>query len=271
MKKILLFLFSLFLVMALHGQRNTILWFPGNEEMTTFQLDYPEFTSQYHKNARISTYLANDSAYLYLVLKTDHPVIQRKLLRLGLQIDLQLDRNSEQTARIEFPGFQPAATRSSSQVPPNPDLNLLKQSYILRTVHFTAEGFLKTNGRLTLNRPGDISASILADSLQMVYEIMIPLSELFVEENLISGIGRREISVASTLDPIDRRPPRQGSDQYDYPPDRGRGLTPPGGMYRPGGMQAQPQSRPMPAMMEDTDLLFRTQKIRHKFRLSSGK
>jgi hypothetical protein len=244
---------------------------PDGGKGNFFPAVYQEFSTIYHRNARTTTSLANDDQYLYVTLSTRDPFIQRKLLRAGLKVEFLVPRISDDPARILFPGYDKDQLPTTAESQPDSDLGRMKQAYIFRTTRFMAEGFRMTNGQLVLNRRSDISARISMDSLELRYEMIIPLSEFFDERFRVFEMKKNEIIVSSILESLGKSPSRQGRDQYDFPPDRGRGMTPPGGIYRPGGMQVQPVSRPMPAMMEDADLLYRTQKIRHKFRLSFGK
>lgn len=273
MNRLILFFISFLIFSAAFTQRNVIGWHNMANVERGFPEDFEEFRSYTDRNSGIIYFLANNEKYLFIKLDATEEVIQRKLFSLGLTFELRIPELSERTARIVFP-----ADAQNSPANSNPgqvqDIETLRQAYLSRTNQFFTEGFERTNGQLTLRRPGGLAARITSDSLGMSYEMVIPLEELFGNKLSRKELSGMEIELTALIDPFPR-PKGDKSGDMMFPPTERRGYPPgrrPGdGMYPGGGMGRMPTNVPRYVPSEGNfDLLFKKQRIKRKFRLSMG-
>lgn len=273
MNKLILIIFGFLIFNAAFAQRNFIGWHNPAIIVRGFTEDFSEFRTYTDKSSGVKYFLANDDNNLYIRLYSTEEVIQRKLLRLGMTLELRIPELSDRISRIVFPADtenQPANSRPG-QVK---DIGSLRQAYISRTSQFFTEGFERTNGQLTLRRPGGLAARIIADTLGMSYEIVIPLKELFGTNNSPHDISRLEIEMIALIDAFPRPKGDKSGDMMFPPTDRRgypAGRRPGDGMYPGGSMGRMPASGPRYEPSEGNfDLLFKKQRIKRKFRLAKG-
>lgn len=273
MNKLILFFISFLIFSAAYTQRNVIGWqHPGNEARG-FPGDFQDFRSYTDRNSGIIYFLANNEKNLYIKLDATEEVIQRKLFRLGMTFEIRIPELSERTARIVFPADTQNQLLNSSPKQMQ-DIESLRQAYLSRTNRFFTEGFEKTNGQLTLRRPGGLAARLTSDSLGMSYEMVIPLEELFGNKLSWKELSGMEIEMMALIDAFPR-PKGDKSGDMMFPPTDRRGYPPgrrPGdGMYPGGGMGRMPTAGPRYVPSEgNLDLLFKKQRIKRKFRLAKG-
>ena len=269
MNKLILFSVSLVVFSTAFTQRNVIGWHnPANVERG-FPDDFSVFRSYTDRNSGIIYFLANNDKNLLIRLQAAEEVIQRKLFRLGMTFEFRIPELSERTASVVFPADSQDSPANSSPVQ---DIESLRQAYVSRTNQFFTEGFERTNGQLTLRRPGGLAARITSDSLGMSYEIVIPLEELFGNKLTWKELSGMEIEMTALIDAFSR-PKGDKSGDMMFPPTDRRGYPPgrrPGdGMYPGGGMGRMPTAGPRYVPSEDNfDLLFKKQRIKRKFRLA---
>lgn len=271
MNRLILFFISFLIFSAAFTQRNVIGWHNSANVERRFSGDFEEFRSYTDRNSGIIYFLANNEKNLFIKLDATEEVIQRKLFSLGLTFELRIPELSERTSRIVFPADSqdPPANLSPVQ-----NIETLRQAYLSRTNQFFTEGFERTNGQLTLRRPGGLAARITSDSLGMSYEIIIPLEELYGIKLSWKELSGMEIEMTALIEAYPR-PRGDKSGDMMFPPTDRRGYPPsrrPGdGMYPGGSMGRMPTDGPRYEPSEGNfDLLFRKQRIKRKFRLAKG-
>jgi hypothetical protein len=273
MSKFILVIFGLLVFNASFAQRNVIKWHKPVNDGKGFTENFTEFRGYSDRSSGIVYFLANNDNSLYIRLYSSEEVIQRKLFRLGLTLELRIPEFSERTSRIVFPADtqNPPVNSRPGQVQ---DIGSLRQAYSSRTSQFFTEGFERTNGQLTLKRAGGLASRITSDSAGVSYEIVIPLSELFGTNASLQDINRLEIELIAMIDAFPR-PKGDKSGDMMFPPTDRRGYPPgrrPGdGMYPGGSMGGMPTGGPRYEPSEGNfDLLFKKQRIKRKFRLAKG-
>ena len=271
MNKLILFCTSFLFFSTAFTQRNVIDWHNPANVKRGFTDDFSDFRTYADKNSGIIYFLANNDKNLFIRLQAAEEVIQRKLFSLGLTFELRIPELSERTARVVFPADSQNPSANSS---PEQDIENLRQAYLSRTNQFFTEGFERTNGQLTLRRPGGLAARITSDSSEVSYEIMIPLEELFGNKLAWKELSGMEIEMTALIDAFPRPKGDKSGDMMFPPTDRRgypAGRRPGDGMYPGGGMGRMPTAGPRYEPSEGNfDLLFKKQRIKRKFRLAKG-
>ncbi len=272
MRNLVLILSALFLSNSMCVQSNQISWYKQASLQRGFITDYSGFQKHTDRNTEMEYYLANDSLNLYVLFAARNEMVQRKLLRVGLVIEFEIPERKDKIAKLTFPPdqvtFQPAGRGSQLS-----DLSSRKAAYVSRATQFFTEGFEKTTGQLALGLWGGMSARIRHDSLALYYEIKIPLQELFGDEFDLREISRQDIILTAAIEAIPR--PLSERTRENLPPADDRFGSPntrrPGGGMYPGDYSRVPSGSPRYMPVDgSTDLLFRKQRIKRKFRLAPG-
>jgi hypothetical protein len=272
MKKLFLISCSLILFGSAFSQRNAIAWLSIENPKRGFVEDHSDFSNYIHKGSGIIYSLANDQENLYIRFLANEEVIQRKLIRLGMTIEFQLGDRFERTAKITFLP-DPLASQAPGQRTQMTDLTGRKDAYVSRMRQFFAEGFEKTNGQMTFKRPEGLRARIEFDTASLSYELIIPLEELVGKDIFPLEFSRTEITMTASIDALPR--PQSDRSREGVSPTDDRfgtpaGRRPAGGAMYPGTYNRMPASGPRYMPVDgNTDLLFKRQRIKRKFRLAS--
>lgn len=251
------------------SQRNAIAWLSIENPKRGFVEDHSDFSNYIHKGSGIIYSLANDQENLYIRFLANEEVIQRKLIRLGMTIEFQLGDRFERTAKITFLP-DPLASQAPGRTQ-MPDLTSRKEAYVTRMTQFFAEGFEKSNGQMTLKRPEGLRARIDFDTISLSYELVVPLEDLIGKDISPREFSRTEITMTASIDALPRPQSERSREGVSPTDDRfgsPTGRRPTGGMY-PGTYNRMPPSGPRYMPVDgNTDLLFKRQRIKRKFRLA---
>ena len=155
----------------------------------------------------------SDSTNLYLGFLTSDIPTQVKVMQAGMKITLVYKGKPKRKASVNYPLEQLAGLKNG---PTNmqydeetgmqtPDIRGMRASFALQNTAMNVEGFASRSGRISNKDASGINASIQFDSLQnMVYELCIPLKQLFGEEFKVSNPGKElslEVFVNSFVKP----------------------------------------------------------------------
>lgn len=271
MRRFAIILSALLFCNVIVAQRNQISRYEPADARRGFVRDFSGFQKFTDRNSGIEYFLANDNSNLYILYRATNKLMQRKLIRTGMLLEFQVPDRNEKTARISFPP-DPIASQPSARSSQIADLKSRKEAYISRISLFSGGGFERTNGQLALRKPAGLRGQVLQDSLSLSYELIIPLEELFGAGFSMRDISRLEITLLATIEAIPR--PQTERPRGNIPPDDRLGSPttrrPGGGMY-PGDYNRVPSGGPRYVPVDgSTDLLFRKQRIKRKFRLAPG-
>lgn len=151
---------------------------------------------------------ANDAQNLYLTFMVVEPAGQMRIMRSGLNITLKTKLKPKVTASLKLIGQKPdrESIEQMSQSRLNLDnpgkqrserFDILKNLYLMAKPMIETSGFAKSKETLTSGEGGTVAFQIAwTPQNQMLFEIKIPLSELFGENYSLTTIAAKEISLS---------------------------------------------------------------------------
>ena len=129
--------------------------------------------------------IGNDKENIYLCFTINEEIRMRKLMSAGWNIELiSKEKQKKYKATISFPAINVMGIRrNNGALEKKSKGNDLVKSYLLQFTKITCKGFKSNVTALELNSSEHIKVGIGADSIQhIVYEIAIPLKELYVRD-----------------------------------------------------------------------------------------
>jgi len=242
----------------------------------------PGDSQGYDRDTRLHYLLSNDRDNLYVVLWTDDPDAQRKMLWAGMELAIDTNGRKEGHGRIVFPESdapilgmagmgRPAGTdrgRAGQGQDPAARQEMLRRLVDGKT-HMNLSGFKNhRNGRMAASGENGITVSLELDSAGVLtYRALIPL-RTYYRELPESGPPDRPFSLLVTanglegLRPAGRSP---GSPSGSGMPGRIPGRVPGGVMPGTRGPSSMPSR---PAMSADREFLSKSQDFQALFYLS---
>lgn len=207
--------------------------------------------------------ITNDENNLYLCFFTASQMMQMKMFRSGVKIELKTKTKPKRTAQIIYPkkdtsSFQmrtkptegePQGERTQGQNSGGQGRNMTKR-FLENNSSFVSDGFVSFNGTHPVTNEKGISLAInWDDRKRMAYEIVVPLNELFGEGYSLDEVSKNEIKLKVLIEAM------------EIPTNMGQ--RPAGGHMPQGGPQGagtQPQ--------EDRAFLFQPQTLNFDFLLN---
>ena len=225
---------------------------------------------RYYDNETLLYYgITNDENNLYLCFFTANQMMQMKMFRSGVTIELKTKTKPKRTAFIVYPKkdtttFQmrskPTEGEAQGEKPQGQNTggqgrNMTKR-FLENNPTIVSEGFVTLNGTYpTLNEKGISLAINWDENRRMSYEIVIPLNELFGDGFSLDEISKNEIKLKVTIDAMEM--PSQSGQR----PASGQ----PGGHMPQGGNQGQGAGG---QTQEDRAFLFQLQTLNYQFLLN---
>jgi hypothetical protein len=212
--------------------------------------------------------ITNDENNLYLCFFTASQIMQMKMFRSGVKIELKTKTKPKRIAQIIYPKkdtssfpmrSRPAEGEPQSEKPQNqnaggPGRNMTKR-FLENNPSFVSEGFVSFNGTYPVANEKGISLSINWDERKrMAYEIAIPLNELFGEGYSLDDISKNEIKLKVSVEAMEM-PGNMGQ----RPAGGQHGVNMPQGGEQGQGSGGQTQ--------EDRAILFQLQTLNYDFLL----
>lgn len=219
--------------------------------------DWHQPLNFYDPETKLLFAIANDSANIYLCFEAKDNATALKIMRAGMQIDLDTKGRHGRSAIIEFPlppkerrelneadggDNRPAGDTSMQRgefSDHKPDPAMFRQRFLTNNITMETKGFADANGVLPI-RGRDMSVAINWDEADnLFYEVKIPIKQLlddgYTEDNIL-----KEITLHVAVNGISgaggggRGGGMQGGGMGGM---RGGGMRGGGGMGRGGGMR----------------------------------
>jgi hypothetical protein len=212
--------------------------------------------------------ITNDENNLYLCFFTANQMMQMKMFRSGVTIEIKTKSKPKRTASILYPKkdtstFQmrskpaegePQGERQQNQNAGGQGRNMTKR-FLENNPTFVSEGFVTLKGTYPTTNENGISLAINWDEKRrMSYEIVIPLKEIFGEGFSLDEVSKNEIKLKVSIEAMEI--PSQSGQR----PAGGQ----PGGHMPQGGNQGQGAGG---QTQEDRAFLFQPQTLNYDFLL----
>jgi len=270
MKKLfILFAFLLIIPCLSYAQDNLNVWQSTSVKIDGLSDEWIDNLRYYDSETQLYYGITNDENNLYLCFFTANQMMQMKMFRSGVTIELKTKTKPKRTASILYPKkdtttFQmrskPAEGEAQAEKPQSQNTggqgrNMTKR-FLEKNPTFISEGFVTLNGTYPTTNENGISLAINWDEKRrMSYEIVIPLKELFGEGFSLDEVSKNEIKLKVNIDAMEM--PSQ-SGQRPVGGQQG-GHMPQGGNQGQGaGGQTQ----------EDRAFLFQMQTLNYQFLLN---
>lgn len=188
MKNIILFsiLFtSLSLNAFSQGDVSKARWISSGIKIDGNDKEWDKPLNFYDDNSGLMFAIGNDKENLFLCFTLKDELRMKKLMSAGWTIGLSSkEKNKKFKSTLSFLGVNVMGMRRSENNFEKKSLaNNLIQTYLLQLPKVSCKGFRSNITDLKLNSKGNIDIGIGADSIQhIVYEIAIPLKELFAQD-----------------------------------------------------------------------------------------
>jgi hypothetical protein len=226
------------------------------------------------KSSRLDYALSNDQNKLFITLQTADPATRLRILRAGMELEIQTPWNAKNPGIIKYPlpeeritMFDGIGRQEGPRDRTRQDHTEMFNRLMANQTELDLSGFLNhNNGRVTLKNEDGINISVTMDSLGVItYKAMVPLNTLF-SENFTGNITQNNLLLTIRINALE---------MPAGPPGNFRGPGMPGGErtnpndpgYRGGGSGPRPGGGYM--IGADLDRLTRSEIIKINFRLSS--
>jgi len=188
--------------------------------------------------------LSNNSKNLYLCLKTSDEIMQRKIIRAGMEIWIDTTTKAKKQIGILYPlPNSHKMNLGEMQVPVNnerkmPDITKMKQMFTLEQTSMQLVGFKHNiSGLRHLEDNSGIKVKLNWDSTNtMIYEVVVPL-KTFYSEPVSNSDSTKSFNLTIEVNGI-AMPKMPLGDRPGGGDDPGGGMQ--GGGMQGGGMQGGP-------------------------------
>ena len=188
------------------------------------------------KKSKLQYNITNDSRNIYIYIKAADEQYQMKIIRAGMQINIDTTGKEEKQVSIVFPMASkekpkmPADMKSGQKK--NINDNPIKTQFSLKHKEMQLSGFKSPfNGIIPLKNDYGISISIDWDSLNiMYYKAAIPFNT-FYKEMLTQYDSMKIFNISFIVNAIE-----MPANKMEGPPGGGGGERPEGGNMSSGGM-----------------------------------
>lgn len=177
MKKYLLLLITILCFSFCYSQDAVSTW------MTVKVDGHPNEWSKplryYDESTRLFYAFANDSTTLYLCFQAAEEMDQRKITKAGMTVTLTTKGRIKNKASISFPLPQPEQPHQKDQMGEKSRQTIIN-TFLMQNTIMDVKGFATREGQVSINDSSGIKAAInWDDSYRLIYEIAIPLKELY--------------------------------------------------------------------------------------------
>jgi uncharacterized membrane protein YgcG len=261
------------------AQENTALsWSATRVKIDGDAHDWSLPLHHYDTNTKLFFDFKNDSNNLYLCFQSNDEIIQVKIIRAGMKINLSNKINGKHKASINFPlpaeESKPERTENAIAADPSYSHQKLHTAFLAGDSLMIVKGFTNREGAISTNDTSGIHAAINWDENNMLtYEVSVPLKELcgndFNAKDLSKGISLNVIIDALKM-PAQSRSKREengssGEGEGESRGGRMGGSGRSGGMGHGGGrMGGQGNSE----MQSDRSAMFQQSELKEKLSLA---
>jgi hypothetical protein len=184
MKKLNAALFFVICSSRLFSQSNlpTAYWKSNTVKIDGEATEWNKPLRFYDAETKLFFAFANDSSNLYLCFQSNDKRNQVKIHMAGMKVFLITKGKEKHKGCIVYPLVDPKMNfaREELNEEVEPDIQRLKNSFLLQNTNMLTEGFANQNGNYPLRDSVGIHADINWNEKNiMTYEIAIPLKELF--------------------------------------------------------------------------------------------
>jgi len=169
------------------GDVSKARWISSGIKIDGFDKDWDQPLNFYDDTTGLMYAIGNDKENLFLCFTVKEDRDMRKLMNAGWSIVLSSKEKANKfKSELSFPGVKMMEMRKSENVfEKKPGINTLITNYKLLMTTVLCKGFRSNMTNLTLGEKNNINIGINADSSRhIVYEIAIPLNELFIPESI---------------------------------------------------------------------------------------
>jgi hypothetical protein len=161
----------------------------------------------YDAKTKLLYAVANDSNNLYLCFQEPDQMNQMKIMRAGMTVRLTTKGKNKNDVAITFPQkSQEMVKRSESESGQRPDMNQVKEKFLLENTVMSVQGFTTPDGIIPIRNNNGLNVSINWDSTgRMNYEVAIPWKE-FVKTDFPDGITN-DVSMEVTINALQLQRP----------------------------------------------------------------
>jgi hypothetical protein len=210
--------YPLIIVAALFGMAanaqdvSTANWMAQPVTVDGIPAEWPKPLNFYDSDTRLLFAISNDSTHVYLCFESKDEQTQRKIMRAGMKVELDIRGKGKRSATISFPlppkeredvegnTDNATATSTTNSRQPLDEANrkeeqaLMRQRFLTDNITMDVKGFAFTNGILPI-KGKNITVAMNWDSTgSLFYEIAVPITELFS-----NGYNAQELAKEITL------------------------------------------------------------------------
>lgn len=249
MKNLILVITTMFLAMHSYSQVSQAKWIDSALIIDGDNADWGGRPSFYSSECSMMYELRNNKDYLFVILEITDKKSQLKFMHAGFEMNLTAKTKPKLNAIISFLPQQKDA--NEMQVPEAfQKSNNMHESYLLRSDFADISGFLGNKQfikRNTVNNQQFTYNIGWAENENMVIEVQIPLSEIYIAENNKAELSNIVVNFKGKLNALERpsggqRPSNEGGMSAGRPQGgmQGGGRSGGGGMQKGGGGQGGP-------------------------------
>ncbi|MBW6498888.1 MAG: hypothetical protein K0B09_10895 [Bacteroidales bacterium] len=225
------------------------------------------------KRSKLDYALSNDRENLYIILQTADPATRLRIIRAGMELEIQTPENEKNPGTIKYPLpeeritlFDGIGRQEGARDRPRQDPTEMFNRVMASQTELELSGFSNhPNGRVPLQNEGGINIGVDMDSQGVItYKALIPL-HTFLDESP-AGISAQNHLLTITVNAIDM--PGGPPGNFTGPGMPGGGRTSPNDPgYRGGASGPRPGGGYMIGV--DLDRLTRSETIKINFKLTS--
>jgi hypothetical protein len=218
MRKALLICLSVFITLHAWAQKDD-----GNSQWTYTPIKIDGIDKDWKKpfgnidsKTKIQYSIANDDKNLYFLFEISEQIYEVKAMRAGMRVNLTGKGKSKLDASVNFPLEQFSdpvnSSRPSGDQKQRPDPKQFRDRFLISNTSMTTSGFATRNGVILVKDTSGLNAAMQFDTADvMVYELVIPLKELFGLGYTIADLSK-ELNMEVDINAIERPQRPTGSD-----------------------------------------------------------
>lgn len=244
-----------------------------NEPLSIAATEAWEAPTETDKRSKLDYALSNDRDNLYIMLQTADPATRLRMIRAGMEIEIQTPENAKNPGTIKYPlpeeritMFDGIGRQEGPRERPRQDPTEMFKRVMANQKELELSGFIyHPNGRVPLENEGGINIGVDMDNQGVItYKAVIPLNT-FLSETLSGKGAQANHLLTIVINAIDMPtgPPRNFSGP-GMPRDGRTSPNDPG--YRGGASGPRPGGGYM--IGADLDRLTRSETIKINFKLA---
>ncbi len=182
----------------------------------------------YESKTKLMFALANDSANIYICLRSPEEANQIKISRGGMVVGLSYKNKDKHAVSVGFPlgsGGPMHHSDGGLDAEGRPDFTMFKNEFLMNNIVMKIAGFASKNGIVPIQDSlgAGVKAAIYWDiSNIMEYELVIPLKELFGPAYTADDL-KRELTLELTVNAIEKSKKKDDNLEHAPPPNMANG------------------------------------------------